>query len=242
MSIANQVVLVTGANRGIGRALVEEALRRGASRVYAGTRLPPLAHPDARVTPLTLDVTSRAQTRAAADQVESLDLLINNAGIGLYDDLSDRAVLERHLAVNLFGTYGVTQAFLPVLIRSGGAIINNLSMMAFAPVPLTPAYSISKAAAFSLTQSLRALLAGRGVRVHAVLTGPTDTDMTRGFDIPKASPESVARAIFDGVEKGEEDIFPDPMSASMAESWRGSAAKTLERQYAALAEQYAAAA
>jgi NAD(P)-dependent dehydrogenase (short-subunit alcohol dehydrogenase family) len=242
MSIANQVVLVTGANRGIGRALVEEALRRGARRVYAGTRRPPLAHPDAPVTPLTLDVTSRAQTRAAADQVESLDLLINNAGIGLYDDLSDRAVLERHLAVNLFGTYGVTQAFLPVLIRSGGAIINNLSMMAFAPVPLTPAYSISKAAAFSLTQSLRALLAGRGVRVHAVLTGPTDTDMTRGFDIPKASPESVARAIFDGVEKGEEDIFPDPMSASMAESWRGSATKALERQYAALAEQHAAAA
>ena len=84
--------------------------------------------------------------------------------------------------------------------------------MALAPFPFTPAYSISKAAAFNLTQSLRALLAGRGVRVHAVLTGPTDTDMTRGFDIPKASPESVARAIFDGVENDEEDIFPDPMS------------------------------
>jgi len=151
-------------------------------------------------------------------------------------------MLERHLAVNLFGTYGVTQAFPPSLTRSRGAIVNNVSMMAFAPVPLTPAYSISKAAAFSLTQSLRALLAGRGVRVHAVLTGPTDTDMTRGFDIPKASAESVARAIFDGVEKGEEDIFPDPMSQSMAESWRSGAAKALERQYAALAEQYAAAA
>src|SRR2546423_7669771 len=82
--------------------------------------------------------------------------------------------------------------------------------MALAPVPLTPAYSASKAAAFSLTQSQRALLAGRGVRVHAVLTGPTDTDMTRGFDIPKASPQSVAKAIFDGVEAGQEDIFPDP--------------------------------
>lgn len=241
MSIANQAVLVTGANRGIGRALVEEALRRGARRVYACARQT-LAHPDGRVTPLILDVTSTAQTRAAADQVESLDVLINNAGIGLYDDLSDRAALERHLAVNLFGTYGVTQAFLPLLIRSRGAIINNLSMMAFAPVPLTPAYSISKAAAFSLTQSLRALLAGRGVRVHAVMTGPTDTDMTRGFDIPKASPESVAKAIFDGAEKGQEDIFPDPMSASMAESWRGSATKALERQYAAIAEQSAAAA
>ena len=97
-----------------------------------------------------------------------------------------------------------------------------------------PAYSISKAAAFSLSQSLRALLAGRGVSVHAVLTGPVDTDMTRGLDIPKASPESVARAIFDGVENGEEDIFPDPMSESMAESWRSGTAKALERQNAAL--------
>ena len=105
--------------------------------------------------------------------------------------------------------------------------------MALAPFPFTPAYAISKAAAFNLTQSLRALLAGRGVRVHAVLTGPTDTDMTRGFDIPKASPESVARAIFDGVENGEEDIFPDPMSASIADSWRNGAVKAMERENAA---------
>jgi NAD(P)-dependent dehydrogenase (short-subunit alcohol dehydrogenase family) len=235
MTIADSAVLVTGANRGIGQALVEEALRRGAKRVYGGTRQP-LAHPDPRVTPLTLDVTSAAQIQAAAESVESLDLLINNAGIALYDDLSDRAVLEQHLAVNLFGTYGVTQAFLPLLTRSRGAIVNILSAYAFAPLPLIAAYSISKAAAFSLTQSLRALVAGRGVRVHAVLTGPTDTDMTRGFDIPKASPESVARAIFDAVGEGEEDIFPDPMSQTMAESWRAGAAKALERQNAALAQ------
>jgi NAD(P)-dependent dehydrogenase (short-subunit alcohol dehydrogenase family) len=230
---------VTGANRGIGQALVAEALSRGAKRVYAGTRQP-LAHPGGRVTPLTLDVTSAAQIRAAADQVETLDVLINNAGIALYDDLSDRAVLERHLAVNLFGTYGVTQAFLPLLTRSRGAVVNNLSVNAFAPLPLIPAYSISKAAAFNLTQSLRTLLAGRGVSVHAVLTGFVDTDMTRGIDMPKASPESVARALFDGVEDGQEDIFPDPMSQSMAGSWRSGAAKALERQYAAIAEQYAA--
>ena len=239
MTIADKAVLVTGANRGIGQALVAEALTRGAKRVYAGTRQP-LAHPDGRVTPLTLDVTSAAQIQAAADQVETLDVLINNAGIALYDDLSDRAVLERHLAVNLFGTYGVTQAFLPLLTRSHGAVVNNLSVNAFAPLPLIPAYSISKAAAFNLTQSLRTLLAGQGVSVHAVLTGFVDTDMTRGIDMPKASPESVARAIFDGVEEGEEDIFPDPMSQSMADSWRSGAAKALEREYAAIAEQYAA--
>jgi NAD(P)-dependent dehydrogenase (short-subunit alcohol dehydrogenase family) len=235
MTIADRTVLVTGANRGIGQALVEEALRRGAKRVYAGTRQP-LAHSDARVTPLTLDVTNTTQTQAAVERVESLDILINNAGLALYDDLSDRAALEQHLAVNLFGTYGVTQAFLPLLTRSRGAIVNVLSLSAFAPIPVIPAYSISKAAAFSLSQSLRALLAGRGVSVHAVMAGPVDTDMTRGLEIPKSSAESVARGILDGVEKGEEDIFPDPMSASMAESWRSGAVKALERQNAALLE------
>ena len=105
MTIADRAVLVTGANRGIGQALVEEALRRGAKRVYAGTRQP-MAHLDGRVTPLTLEVTNAAQTQAAVERVESLDVLINNAGLALYDDLSDRAALEQHLAVNLFGTYG----------------------------------------------------------------------------------------------------------------------------------------
>jgi NAD(P)-dependent dehydrogenase (short-subunit alcohol dehydrogenase family) len=235
MTIADKTVLVTGANRGIGQALVEEALRRGAKRVYAGTRRP-FSHLDRRVTPLTLDVTSPTEIQKSVEEVESLDILINNAGLALYDDLSDRAVLERHLAVNLFGPYGMTQAFLPSLTRSRGTVVNVLSVLAFAPFPFIPAYSMSKAAAFSLSLSLRALLAGRGVKVHAVMAGPVDTDMSRGLDIPKASPESVARAIFDGVEKGEEDIFPDPMSGSMAESWRNSAAKALERQNAALVE------
>ena len=233
MTITDKTVLVTGANRGIGQALVAEALTRGAKRVYAATRQP-LTHSDRRVTPVTLDVTNAAQIQGAVDEVESLDILVNNAGLALYDDLSDPSMLERHLAVNLFGTYSVTRAFLSLLTGSGGAIVNNLSMNALAPLPLIPAYSISKAAAFNLTQSLRVLLAARGVRVHAVLTGPVDTDMTRGLDIPKAAPESVARAIFDGVEQGQEEIFPDAMSQSLAQSWRGGAAKALERQYAAL--------
>ena len=240
MSIHGKTVLVTGANRGIGQALVTEALARGVQRVYAGTRQS-LVHPDRRVTPLRLDVTSDAQIRAAAEEIGSLDILVNNAGVALYDDLTERAALEQSLAVNLFGTWGVTQAFLPLLTRSAGAIVNNVSVMALAPLPLTPAYAISKAAAFNLTQSLRALLAGRGVRVHAVLTGPTDTDMTRGFEIPKAPPESVARAIFDGVENGEEDIFPDPMTQPIAEAWRTGVVKAMERQNAAFVTDRAAA-
>lgn len=231
MTIADKTVLVTGANRGIGRALAAEALARNARRVYAGARRP-LVHPDPRVTPLMLDVTRPDQVEAAAGEVGALDVLINNAGILLRDDLTDPAAIERHLAVNLFGTYAMIQAFQPVLARSGGAIVNILSVNSLAPVPRMPAYSISKAAEFSLTQSLRALLAEHGVRVHAVLAGPVDTDMLRGVDIPKASPESVAMAVFDAVDNGEEDIFPDPMSAFIAESWRDSATKALERQLA----------
>ena len=233
MIIADKAVLVTGANRGIGRALVEEALRRGAKRVYAGTRQP-LSHPDGRVMPLTLDITDEAQIKRAVEEVESLDVLVNNAGASLVSKLSDRVAFEQQLAVNLFGMNAVTQAFLPLLSSSRGAIVNILSMLALAPVPLVPGYSASKAAAFSLTQSARILFARQGVSVHAVLPGPVDTDTGRGFNIPKASPESVARAIFDGLENEEEDIFPDPLSESLAESWRSGAAKTLERQLAAL--------
>ena len=232
MKIADSTVLVTGSNRGLGKALVEEALRRGARRVYAGARQP-LAHGDRRVTPLILDVTNAAQIRAAAEKVDALDLLINNAGISLQNDLNDRAALERLLAVNLFGTYDVTHAFLPVLTGSRGAIVNVLSLASIAAVPFDSLYSISKAAAFSLSQSLRALLAARGINVHTVLPGPIDTDMTRNLDIPKASPQSTARAILDGVEKEDEEIFPDPMSAAIAEGWRGGAVKALQRQFAA---------
>ena len=205
-TIEGKTVLVTGANRGLGRALVEEALGRGAKRVYAASRQP-LGHADARVTPLILDVTNATQIQQAAESVASLDILINNAGISLPDDLSDRAAIEQHLAVN-----------------------------AVAAVPILPANSISKAAVFSLTQSLRALSAGLGVTVHAVLPGPIDTDMVSDLPIPKTTPESVARGILDGVENGEEEIFPDPMSEAMAESWRTGAAKEFERQNAALVQ------
>ena len=236
MNLANKSILITGANRGIGRALLDEALRRGANRVYAATRSP-LQHPDKRVTSLTLDVTNAAQIQRAASEVETLDLLVNNAGVAIYDDLSNFDVIEQHLAVNLLGLLRVTHAFLPQLKRSKGAIVNNLSLAGLAPLPVIPSYSISKAAAFSLTQSLRALLAASGVTVHAVVLGPVDTDMNRGFNIPKASPESAAQGIFNGLENGEEEIFPDPASQSIAEGWRTGIAKALEKQFASFVPQ-----
>jgi NAD(P)-dependent dehydrogenase (short-subunit alcohol dehydrogenase family) len=236
MKISNATILVTGANRGLGRALVEEALSKGAKRVYAGTRQP-FAHSNERVAPVMLDVTDSAQIRAAAGKVASLDILINNAGAFSPGEIGDRAVLERLLAVNLFGAYDVTLAFLPVLARPRSAIVNILSLASIAAVPFDPLYSISKAAAFSFAQSLRALLAGRGVSVHAVMAGPIDTDMTRNLDIPKASAESAARAILAGVEREDEEIFPDPMSEAIAEGWRSSAVKALQRQFATYVEQ-----
>ncbi len=240
MNIAHKTVLVTGANRGIGRALVNEALQRGAKRVYAGTR-GTLDIADERVTPLMLDVTNAEQIEQAVRQVGNLDVLINNSRIAPYDDLSDPAVIEQALAVNFFGMYKVSRAFLPMLKRSKGAIVNNLSLMALAPLPLTPSYAISKAAALSMTQSLRALLASEGVTVHGVFLGPVDTDMTRGFEIPKASPQSVAQGIFEGLRNNEEDIFPDAMSQPIAEGWRNGVAKEFERQYAGFVSQSVAA-
>ncbi|XVS66489.1 SDR family NAD(P)-dependent oxidoreductase [Actinosynnema sp. CA-299493] len=236
MITAGKAVLVTGANRGIGKALVDEALRRGARRVYAGTRQP-LEHPDDRVTPVTLDVTDPAHIQAAVERVDALDLLINNAGVAAVDDLTDTTVLDRMLAVNLYGAHHVTQAFLPLLTESAGAIATNMSLTAIAPYPLAASYSISKAAVLAMTQSLRAILASRGVRVHAILTGPADTDMGVRFDVlPRTPPELVAHNVFEGVEDDVEDIFPDPMSQDMADAWHNGSTKGFERR---LAEMYA---
>jgi NAD(P)-dependent dehydrogenase (short-subunit alcohol dehydrogenase family) len=238
MNIANKTILITGANRGIGRALVEEALARGVKRVYAAARAG-LEHADRRVTPLTLDVTDADQIRLARSQVDALDVLINNAGFGVFDDLSDGDVLARHFAVNLVGTYNVTRAFLPLLRRAKGAIVNNVSLAGLAAVPVMPSYSASKAAEFNMMQSLRALLAADGVSVHAVVLGPIDTDMSRSLDIPKAAPASAAQGIFDGLENDEEEIFPDVVSQSIAEAWRAGTFKALERQFAGLLPQRA---
>ena len=239
IDIANKTVLITGANRGIGRALVNEAIRRGAKRVFAGSRVT-LDIADDRVTAVTLDVTNASQIQRAAEAVDTLDVLINNAGVAIYDDLSNLDVLEQHLQVNFLGMLRVTHAFVPLLKRSHGAVVNNLSLAALAALPMIPAYSISKAAAFNMTQSLRALLASAGVSVHGVVLGPVDTDMNRGLEIPKVSPESAAAGIFDGLGRGEEEIFPDPVSQSIAEGWRSGVVKGLESQFAAFVPENAA--
>ena len=204
MNITNKTVLITGANRGIGKALVDEALRRGAKKVYAGMRSP-VQHSDKRVTPLTLDVTNAAQIQRAVAAVDTLDVLINNAGIAIYDDLSNLDVPEQTFAVNFLGLLKVTNAFLPLLKGSRGAILNNLSLAGLAPLPIIPSYSTSKAAALNLTQSLRALLASQGVTASTYRKSrpnprlqASSTDWRKAkrksFPIPRPSPSPRAGA------------------------------------------------
>ncbi|UWZ83494.1 SDR family NAD(P)-dependent oxidoreductase [Occallatibacter riparius] len=240
MNINGKSVFITGANRGIGKALAQEAIERGASHVYAGMRTLQETS-DKRITPIRLDVTDRSQITEAVSRLNRLDILINNAGIAIYDDLSSADVIKTHLAVNLLGPYEMTRACLPLLKQSKGAVVNNLSIVAVAALPLIPSYSISKAASLNMTQSLRALLKSDSVTVHGVFLGPVDTDMNKGLDIPKDSPAAAAKGIFDGLERGEEDIFPDALSAQLAEGWRRGLAKQLETQNSAFLESLTAA-
>jgi NAD(P)-dependent dehydrogenase (short-subunit alcohol dehydrogenase family) len=239
MQIKDSVALVTGANRGVGRAFVEALLERGVARVYATARnlatLDALGRQDSRVRTLALDVTREADAREAAAIAADVSLLINNAGVLSLGRLADVPVdaLRGDLETNVIGTLRVTNAFAPVLERHRGAVVNMLTIVALASMPGLAAYNASKAAALSLTQSFRSDLGRRGVAVHGVFPGAVDTDMIRAFDMPKTPPIDVARATLAGVEAGDEDIFPDAMSRQLYAAWR-SDPKAVERQFAAM--------
>jgi len=240
MALTSSTLLITGANRGIGRALTELALTRGAARIYAAARDPRsldalVARGEGRIVPLTLDVTRPDQIAEAAAQVTSLDLLVNNAGLlssaGLLSGELD--AIERDMRTNYFGTLAVTRAFLPALERTRGSVVNVLTVAALASMAGLGGYSASKAAALSLTQSLRAELGRKGMRVHAVFPGPVDTDMAREITLPKTPPTEVARAIFEGIERGDDDIFPDAMARQVGDVW-ARAPKEVEKMFAAM--------
>lgn len=227
MQIQGTTALVTGANRGIGRALALALVRAGASKVYAAARdvarlAPLVAEGDGRIIPLALDVTSPTQIADAARAASDVTLLFNNAGVwdsGSFLDSAAQAI-ERDLAVNYLGTLAVARAFAPTLIaRPGAALINVLSVVSLATMPALGGYSASKAAAWAMTQGLRAELTPRGVAVFAVFPGPVDTDMTRNVPMDKTSPSEVATAILDGVVRDTLDIYPDPMSKQVHATW-----------------------
>ena len=223
LQVAGRVALVTGANRGIGRALVEALLARGARKVYAAARKPEalaelVGASDGRVVAIRLDITNGAETQAAVERADDVDLLVNNAGVvsHAFAGFEDPAWLEagrQEFETNVLGTLRVSQAFAPVLARhAGGAIVNVISVAGLVGFPPAITYSSSKAALHSITQTTRQLLRGQGTFVAGAYPGPVDTDMAERFTVPKVSAESAAHAILDGLEQGLEEIYPDPFA------------------------------
>jgi NAD(P)-dependent dehydrogenase (short-subunit alcohol dehydrogenase family) len=236
MKIEGSVALVTGANRGLGRALVSALVEAGAAKVYAAARDErQVPRGDSRIVPLMLDTTKPDQIAAAVKKANDVTLLINNAGVSTsYNVLTMiPAELDADLRTNVHGTLGVIKAFLPVLERApgGATIVNVLSLGALASVPSFGGYSASKAAAYSVTQALRPELRAKHIDILAVLPGPIDTDMVKALQLPKTSPADVAKGVVAGIARGEEDIFPDPMAQQMSALWNKSP-KEFERAFA----------
>ncbi len=244
LRLEGRVILVTGANRGIGRSLVESLVARGARKVYATARNPEtladlVAGREGRVVALRLDITEPEEVERAAAQAADVDLLVNNAGVMGHHlgEFSDRLWLDaarQEFETNVLGTLRVSQAFAPVLARNGGGTIVNLSSLA-GLAAMSPAltYSSSKAALHSLTQSTRQLLRDQGTFVAGVYPGPIDTEMSTPFMLPKASPASTADAILDGLERGLEEIFPDPFAVEYGTTYAVNP-KGLEQRIAAM--------
>ena len=234
MEIQGSTVLVTGANRGLGRHLVHALLARGAAKVYAASRTPAPAS-DPRVVAIALDLTRKDTIAAAAQAASDATIVINNAGTAAFAGPLDasRDAVRSEMAVNYDGTFDVVRAFVPLLERhGGGAIVNVLSLLSLASTPPMAGYSASKAAAHSLTQALRPVLREKGISVHGVYPAGIDTDMLAGVDAPKTPPAQVAQALLDGLANDQEDIFPDPNATAMSEIWR-SDPKAFERAFAA---------
>jgi NAD(P)-dependent dehydrogenase (short-subunit alcohol dehydrogenase family) len=215
MKLHNATVLITGANRGIGLAFARAALARGARKVYAAARKPSsITLPG--VEAIQLDVTKPDDVAAAAQRCGDVTLLINNAGIAVVGDFlaPDAIELARaHLETNFFGPLRLAQAFAPVLGRhGGGAIVNVLSAASWISVPPLGVYSASKAAAWSLTNSLRRELRAQHTQVLGMHMGYVDTDMTNGFDVDKASPDDVVRRTLDALEAGAEEALADELA------------------------------
>lgn len=211
MDIKGAVVLVTGANRGIGAAFVEQLKERGAAKIYATARDADTIGAEG-VHPLELDVTDVGQIEAAAAAAGDVQVLINNAGISTGAALvtGEEASIRREMDTNFFGPLRMTRAFAPILgANGGGAILNVVSALSWFTVPAAGAYAASKAAAWALTDSTRLELAAQGTHVVAVHMGLVDTDMAEGVDAPKIAPSELANAGLDAIESGAQEVLAD---------------------------------
>lgn len=230
MNVENSTALVTGANRGLGRAIVEELLQRGAAKVYAGARDPgSVVTDDPRVVPVRLDVTDPASVYAAAAVATDVDLLVNNAGIS--DGTSvfgpdGVESLRRQLETNTLGPLQMTRAFAPTLeANGGGAVVNVLSVLSWVTFPSTSGYSASKAAAWSITNATRGELKPQGTQVVGVHVGYLETDMAAHVDGPKTDPADLARQVLDAVQSGQDEVLGDELSRGVKSALSGSVAQ-----------------
>ncbi|WP_127507095.1 SDR family oxidoreductase [Actinoplanes solisilvae] len=211
MHISGAIALVTGANRGLGRQFAIQLLERGAAKVYATARRPELVNiPGVEVLPL--DITDAASVAAASVAAGDVNILVNNAGVAFGTDLvaGDLDVLHREMDANFWGTLSVIRAFAPQL--AGGAILNVLSVLSWIGFQGSGGYAASKSAEWSLTNSVRLELAGQGTQVTGLHLGAADTDMTAGYDVPKADPAVIVKAGLDGLEAGDWEVLADEWS------------------------------
>jgi NAD(P)-dependent dehydrogenase (short-subunit alcohol dehydrogenase family) len=212
-SLANQTVLVTGANRGMGREYVAQLLDRGVAKVYAAARDPrSIDVADPRVAPVQLDVTDAASVARASEAASDVSVLINNAGIARGTSVlhSDTSQLREEMETNLFGPLALASAFADRIAERSGAIVNVASVLAW--IPIGASYGVTKAALWSATDSMRLELGSRGVQVVGVYVGLVDTDMGAFADSPKSDPADVVRQVLDGIESGADEVLADEMT------------------------------
>lgn len=245
--VQHKIALVTGANRGIGAAVVEALIEAGAAKIYATARnLSELAELTQRfagkVVPLQLDVTNEQHIRAVAEAANDVQLLVNNAGVAakIGGDFTDPAWLidgRLEMEVNYFGTLRMAQAFAPILkANGGGALVNIGSIASLVNFPLFVSYSASKAATHSITQAARILLKAQGTQVFGVYPGPIDTRMAADVPLPKVSAQHAAQKIVQALALGQEEIFPDPMGQQMGDVYTADP-KGLERMVLGMVSQ-----
>jgi len=218
MKIAGSVALVTGANRGLGRAYVQALLAAGASKVYAAARDPRSMTVENAIA-VALDITDPAAVAAAAQTCADVTLLINNAGIVRSSPFVAAPTMDAaraEMETNYFGTLAMCRAFAPVLGgNDGGALVNMLSVVSWFTYPFSASQCASKAAQWSLTNGIRIELRAQGTLVVGVHAGFIDTDMAAGLDVPKTSPHDIARRVLEGIEVGREEILADQRSADV---------------------------